>query len=274
MIPAPKSSFSEVSTQKIVLEDEQGNRSELHPGKSILKEVRSQRFLLQDKSGKFHELRPQGKLKQESLPETASFQVVRAKAFLLVDDDGNVHELKPVSSHEMMMAAPTAAPAPPPKPEPEPEPRITPAPVIPPLGPQVTAGVSSKELRTRKLVLEDEKGNPRAELKASANGSVGLAFKNSKGKMSALFGIDPNQSPTLVMLKDGKVRASMDRGKLTLTGVNNAKVTVGIDDKSGEAGLVLKDAKGITRVSVTMDSNGRTTIATHDEQGYIDERLG
>lgn len=134
------------------------------------------------------------------------------------------------------------------------------------------------EIRAQKFVLEDGDGNVRAQLQSAGNGAVAMTFHDQKGKMGVLLGLDPNQSPTLALLKEGKMKAGIELDRqggeptLTLQGPGKSSVVAGYDADS-RAVLGLHDTSGTLRVSITLDAKGRAQVAVFDQRGYAQEKL-
>ena len=137
---------------------------------------------------------------------------------------------------------------------------------------------SQPEIRAHKFVLTDKDGLTRAQLQCAGKGAVALTFHDGDGKMGMLLGLDPNQSPTLAMFKDGKVKAGVELDKtnnqplLTLRGAAEGKVEVGYDGKDN-ALVGLHDANGKLRVSITLDSKGDAEVRIFDKNGYVKSQL-
>lgn len=137
---------------------------------------------------------------------------------------------------------------------------------------------SQSEVRTQKLVLTDKDGLTRAQLQCAGKGAVALTFHDGDGKMGMLLGLDPQQSPTLAMVKDGKVKVSVEVDKvnhqplLTLRGPSESKVEVGYDGKDNSA-VGLHDANGRLRVSISLDAKGDAEVRIFDKNGYIQSQL-
>lgn len=134
------------------------------------------------------------------------------------------------------------------------------------------------EVRAQKFVLTDREGHTRAQLQSAGKGAVALTFHDSDGKMGMLLGLDPHQSPTIAMVKDGKVKASVELDKenhqplLTLRGAAEGKIEVGFDGKDG-AILGLHDTNGTLRVAISLDSRGDAEVRVFDKNGYIHSEL-
>lgn len=137
---------------------------------------------------------------------------------------------------------------------------------------------SEPEVRAGKFVLTDSEGFPRAQLQCAGKGAVALTFHGGDGKMGLLIGLDPNGSPTLAMMKDGKVRAGIDLDKdkghaqLTLKGPLDSKIEAGYSDPD-RASLGLTDANGKLRVSINLDLQGGAEIKIYDKNGYAVSQL-
>ncbi len=137
---------------------------------------------------------------------------------------------------------------------------------------------SEAEVRAQKFVLTDRDGHTRAQLQSAGKGAVALTFHDSDGKMGMLLGLDPQQSPTIAMVKDGKVKASVELDKenhqplLTLRGSSEAKVEVGYDGKDG-AVVGLHDSNGTLRVAISLDARGDAEVRVFDKNGYIHSQL-
>lgn len=134
------------------------------------------------------------------------------------------------------------------------------------------------EVRARKFVLEDADCNVRAQLQSAGNGAVALTFHDQEGKMGVLLGLDPNQSPTLALVKEGKLKAGLEMDKtsgepaLTLSGPGKSKVVAGYDEKS-HAHLDVVDIMGTVRVSITLDPSGKAEISVFDRKGFSKEKI-
>lgn len=132
---------------------------------------------------------------------------------------------------------------------------------------------SEPEIRAQKFVLTDVDGNTRAQLQSAGKGAVALTFHDDKGKMGMLVGLDPNQSPTLAFVKDGKMKANIDLDKktnqpsLTLSGGGKSKVEVGFD-KTEAASIRLHDTDGALRLSLSLSAKGDAKVKLFDKQGY------
>lgn len=137
---------------------------------------------------------------------------------------------------------------------------------------------SEPEIRAQKFVLTDRDGFTRAQLQCAGKGAVALTFHDGDGKMGMLLGLDPNQSPTMALFKDGKVKAGIELDKtnnqplLTLRGAAESKVEVGYDGKDN-ASVGLHDANGKLRVSITLDAKGDAEVRIFDKNGYINSQL-
>jgi hypothetical protein len=137
---------------------------------------------------------------------------------------------------------------------------------------------SEPEIRAQKFVLTDRDGLTRAQLQSAGKGAVALTFHDGDGKMGMLLGLDPNQSPTIAMVKDGKVRAGVELDKtnnqplITLRGGSESKIEVGYDGKDS-ASVGLHDANGKLRVAITLDSKGDAEVRIFDKNGYIKSQL-
>jgi hypothetical protein len=118
----------------------------------------------------------------------------------------------------------------------------------------------------------------RAQLQCAGKGAVALTFHDADEKMGMLLGLDPHQSPTIAMFKDGKVRAGVELDKTTsqpqisLRGAGEGKVEVGYDGKDN-ASVGLHDANGKLRVSISLDSKGDAEVRIFDKNGYITSQL-
>lgn len=160
------------------------------------------------------------------------------------------------------------------KPQPQPEPSH--------LVVEVTRADAKKpsqaEVRAHKFVLTDKDGLTRAQLQCAGKGAVALTFHDGDGKMGMLLGLDPNQSPTVAMFKDGKVKAGIELDKansqplISLRGAAESKVEVGYDGKDN-ASVGLHDANGKLRVSITLDSKGDAEVRIFDKNGYVTSQL-
>ncbi len=134
------------------------------------------------------------------------------------------------------------------------------------------------EIRAQKFVLTDREGHTRAQLQSAGKGAVALTFHDTDGKMGMLLGLDPQQSPTIAMVKEGKVKASVELDKenhqplVTLRGAAEGKVEVGYDGKDG-AVVGLHDANGKLRVAISLDSKGDAEVRIFDKNGYIHSQL-
>ncbi len=134
------------------------------------------------------------------------------------------------------------------------------------------------EVRAQKFVLTDREGHTRAQLQSAGKGAVALTFHDTDGKMGMLIGLDPQQSPTIAMVKDGKVKASVELDKenhqplLTLRGAAEGKIEMGFDGKDG-AILGLHDTNGKLRVAISLDARGDAEIRVFDKNGYIHSEL-
>jgi hypothetical protein len=137
---------------------------------------------------------------------------------------------------------------------------------------------SQPEIRAHKFVLTDKDGRTRAQLQCAGKGAVALTFHDADEKMGMLLGLDPHQSPTIAMFKDGKVRAGVELDKTTsqpqisLRGAGEGKVEVGYDGKDN-ASVGLHDANGKLRVSISLDSKGDAEVRIFDKNGYITSQL-
>lgn len=137
---------------------------------------------------------------------------------------------------------------------------------------------SESEVRAQKFVLTDSNGFTRAQLQCAGKGAVALSFHDGDGKMGMLLGLDPNQSPTLAMLRDGKVKASLDIDKatnspqLSLRGASESKIEAKFDDKDN-AVIGLHDTSGKLRVSICLTASGDAEISIFDKNGYIKNQL-
>lgn len=137
---------------------------------------------------------------------------------------------------------------------------------------------SENELRAQKFVLTDKNGDTRAQLQSAGKGAVALSFHDDDGKMGLLLGLDPNQSPTLAFVKDGKVRAGLeldkksDQPKLTLSGSGDSKIDLGYDGKDN-ACVNLHDANGKVRVGITLSAKGDAEIKIYDKNGYVTSQV-
>ena len=126
------------------------------------------------------------------------------------------------------------------------------------------------EVRAQKFVLTDREGHTRAQLQSAGKGAVALTFHDTDGKMGMLIGLDPQQSPTIAMVKDGKVKASVELDKenhqplLTLRGAAEGKSEMGCDGKDG-AMLGLHDTNGKLRVAISLDARGDAEIRVFDK---------
>jgi hypothetical protein len=137
---------------------------------------------------------------------------------------------------------------------------------------------SQAEIRANRFVLTDRDGFTRAQLQCAGKGAVALTFHDGDGKMGMLLGLDPNQSPTMAMFKDGKVKASVELDKtndqplISLRGPSDAKVEVGYDGKDN-ATVGLHDPNGTLRISITLDNKGDAEVKIFDKNGYMKGQL-
>ncbi len=137
---------------------------------------------------------------------------------------------------------------------------------------------SEPETRTQKLVLTDVDGNTRAMLQCAGGGAVALTFHDDSGKMGMLLGLDPNQSPAMALVKDGKMKANLGLDKktnepaLTLNGPDKSKVEVGYD-KAETASLRLHDNEGNVRLSLSLTAKGEAQVKLFDRKGYTVKEL-
>jgi hypothetical protein len=133
---------------------------------------------------------------------------------------------------------------------------------------------SQDEVRANKFVLTDIDGNTRAQLQCVAGGAVALTFHDDDGKMGMLLGLNPQQSPTLACVKDGKMKVNLDLDpkshspSLTLHGGGKSKVDVGFD-KSDNASMQLHDQQGNVRVSISLSASGDAEVKLFDHRGYV-----
>ncbi|MCA9793581.1 MAG: hypothetical protein KC910_17340 [Candidatus Eremiobacteraeota bacterium] len=133
-------------------------------------------------------------------------------------------------------------------------------------------------MRARRFVLEDDEGGVRAQLQSAGNGAVAMTFHDTAGKLGALIGLDPKQAPTLALLHDGKMKASLDLDKesgqpsLTLQGPADSKVTVGFNGQH-QAGVDIHDQAGRLRLRISVAPDGATEVALYDNKGYVRESL-
>lgn len=133
---------------------------------------------------------------------------------------------------------------------------------------------SEPELRANRFVLTDSEGHTRAQLQCVKGGAVALTFHDDDGKMGLLIGLDPDHSPTLAFVKDGKMKANLDLDKkshepsLTLHSKGKAKVEVGFD-KTDSAAIRLHDETGSLRASLSLSSNGDAQLKLFDQRGYV-----
>ena len=133
---------------------------------------------------------------------------------------------------------------------------------------------SQDEVRANKFVLTDVDGKARAQLQCAGGGAVALTFHDAKGKMGLLLGLDPEQSPTMAFVKDGKMKVNLDINKntqeptLSLKGGGKSKVDVGFD-KTSSASLRLHDADGALRVSISLSAKGDAQVKLFDSKGYV-----
>lgn len=137
---------------------------------------------------------------------------------------------------------------------------------------------SDSEVRAHKFVLTDSDGSTRAQLQSAGRGAVALTFHDTDGKMGMLLGLDPHGSPTIAMMKDGKVKAGVELDKvnsqplITLRGAGESKVEVGYDGKDN-ASVGLHDTSGNLRVSITLDAHGEAQVKIFDKNGYAQSEL-
>lgn len=137
---------------------------------------------------------------------------------------------------------------------------------------------SQSEVRAQKFVLTDKDGATRAQLQSAGKGAVALTFHDGDGKMGMLLGLDPHQSPTVAMFKDGKVKAGIELDKtnqqplVTLRGAADSKMEVGYDGKDN-ASVALHDTNGKLRVSITLDAQGDAQVRVFDKNGYVQSQL-
>ncbi len=137
---------------------------------------------------------------------------------------------------------------------------------------------TENELRAQKFVLTDKNGHTRAQLQSAGKGAVALSFHDGDGKMGLLLGLDPNQSPTLAFVKDGKLRAGIeldkknDQPKLTLNGSGDSKIDLGYDGNDNAA-IHLHDTNGKVRVGITLSAKGDAEIKIYDKNGYVTSQV-
>jgi len=130
------------------------------------------------------------------------------------------------------------------------------------------------EIRANKFVLTDVEGHARAQLQCAGGGAVALTFHDDKEKVGLLLGLDPDQSPTLAFVKNGKMKVNLDLDKsseeptLSLKGSGSSKVEVGFD-KAENAAIRLHDNDGSLRVSISLSADGDAQIKLFDRRGYV-----
>lgn len=137
---------------------------------------------------------------------------------------------------------------------------------------------SEAEVRAQKFVLTGSDGSTRAQLQSAGKGAVALTFHDSDGKMAMLLGLDPTGSPTIALVKDGKVRAGLEldrtnsQPRITLRGAGEGKIEVGYDGKDN-ASVGLHDSTGKLRVSISLDAAGEAQVKIYDKNGYTESEL-
>lgn len=133
---------------------------------------------------------------------------------------------------------------------------------------------SESELRAQKFVLTDEQGKTRAQFQCVAGGAVALTFHDGEGKMGLLLGLDPHQSPTLAMVKDGRMKANLELDQKTsqpmmsLHGKGKQKIEMGFD-KTDNAAVRFHDEDGSLRMTLSLSSKGDAQIKLFDHKGYV-----
>lgn len=137
---------------------------------------------------------------------------------------------------------------------------------------------SQDEVRAHKFVLTDAQGKARAQLQCAHGGAVALSFHDDRGKMGLLLGLDPDQSPTMAFVKDGKMKVNLDIDKstqeptLSLNGGGKSRVEVGFD-KTSNASLRLHDTDGSLRVSISLSAKGDAQVKLFDSRGYVTSEM-
>ena len=133
---------------------------------------------------------------------------------------------------------------------------------------------SEDEVRARKFVLTDNEGNPRAQLQAVPGGAVALTFHDDDGKIGMLLGLDPEQSPTMALLQDGKRKLNVELDKKThqpnvsIEGSGSSHIEVGYD-KTDNASIRLHDGQGCLRASLSLSADGSAQLKLFDQRGYV-----
>lgn len=133
---------------------------------------------------------------------------------------------------------------------------------------------SQPEVRAHKFVLTDADGHTRAQMQCVKGGAVALTFHNDEGRMGMLLGLDPDQSPTLAFMKDGKAKANLEldskthQPSLTLHSEGKSKVEIGFD-KTDNAAVRLHDDDGQLRMSISLSADGSAQIKLFDKRGYV-----
>lgn len=137
---------------------------------------------------------------------------------------------------------------------------------------------SEPEIRANKFVLTDTEGLTRAQFQCAAGGAVALTFHDDTGKMGVLLGLDPDQNPTIALVRDGRMKANLDidratqQPKLSLHGGRKSKVEIGFD-KTDNASLRLTDEAGNLRVSLSLSARGDAQLRLFDANGYVVNEL-
>jgi hypothetical protein len=142
------------------------------------------------------------------------------------------------------------------------------------IAPPIPGKPPKDEVRANRFVLTDTKGKARAQLQCAGGGAVALTFHDDQEKVGLLLGLDPNQSPTLAFVKDGKMKVNLDLDRkthqpnLSVKGEGGSRVEVGFDE-SENAAIHLHDVGGSLRLSISLTAKGDAQIKLYDNKGYV-----
>jgi len=137
-----------------------------------------------------------------------------------------------------------------------------------------------EEVRTKKLVIVDDKGEARMTLVVLPDGMPRLSMSDEKGESRALFGLSTGDTPFLYMSDD------KGEARMTLVVLPDGKSKLDMKDEKGHSRMTLmvlpdgtpilsmKDEKGNHRMTLVVLPDGTPRLDIKDEKGESRALLG
>ncbi|HZK07212.1 MAG TPA: hypothetical protein VFC92_03330 [Bacteroidales bacterium] len=123
-----------------------------------------------------------------------------------------------------------------------------------------------EEIRTKKLVIVDNDGNPKIELRTISNGDPQIILRDKKGVPAIRISIDDNERPIiqLVDADDIFVEGELENGMVTSMNILSLS-----KEGNGMMSLSIHNAFYGSRVMLGVDKNNRSVLLLSDKHNNL-----